>query len=168
MRLKVWHSLTVEKIIHDWVCRHSLVQASWATSLLWQLRHLYRYMVLGLHICHLAWPQDFFLLAQSALTSSSLFLMPLVRSVRQTLVLLIAPRLVNISSLSVTLLVLIVALYPHANPMAVDLLQKMLGFDPSKRISVTEACNTPTCHLYMIQTLILQLRFILISTMMKN
>ncbi|XP_020251512.1 mitogen-activated protein kinase 4-like [Asparagus officinalis] len=35
------------------------------------------------------------------------------------------------------------ALYPHANPLAVDLLQKMLVFDPSKRISVTEALQHP-------------------------
>lgn len=35
------------------------------------------------------------------------------------------------------------ALYPHATPLAVDLLQKMLVFDPSKRISVTEALQHP-------------------------
>lgn len=34
-------------------------------------------------------------------------------------------------------------LYPHANPLAIDLLQKMLVFDPSKRISVTEALQHP-------------------------
>ncbi|KAL7598553.1 mitogen-activated protein kinase homolog NTF3 [Lactuca sativa] len=34
-------------------------------------------------------------------------------------------------------------LYPHAHPLAVDLLQKMLVFDPSKRISVTEALHHP-------------------------
>ncbi|XP_076911351.1 mitogen-activated protein kinase homolog NTF3-like [Bidens hawaiensis] len=34
-------------------------------------------------------------------------------------------------------------LYPHAHPLAVDLLQKMLVFDPSKRISVTEALTHP-------------------------
>ncbi|XP_008792811.1 mitogen-activated protein kinase 3-like isoform X2 [Phoenix dactylifera] len=34
-------------------------------------------------------------------------------------------------------------LYPHANPLAIDLLQKMLVFDPSKRISVTEALEHP-------------------------
>ncbi|KAF5739368.1 Mitogen-activated protein kinase NTF3 [Tripterygium wilfordii] len=34
-------------------------------------------------------------------------------------------------------------LYPNAHPMAIDLLQKMLVFDPSKRISVTEALQHP-------------------------
>ncbi|XP_039121847.1 mitogen-activated protein kinase 4 [Dioscorea cayenensis subsp. rotundata] len=34
-------------------------------------------------------------------------------------------------------------LYPRANPLAIDLLQKMLVFDPSKRISVTEALEHP-------------------------
>ncbi|XP_058091949.1 mitogen-activated protein kinase homolog NTF3 [Magnolia sinica] len=34
-------------------------------------------------------------------------------------------------------------LYPNANPLAIDLLQKMLVFDPSKRISVTEALRHP-------------------------
>ncbi|KAL5713313.1 mitogen-activated protein kinase [Ranunculus cassubicifolius] len=34
-------------------------------------------------------------------------------------------------------------LYPKANPLAIDLLQKMLVFDPSKRISVTEALQHP-------------------------
>ncbi|ONK69850.1 uncharacterized protein A4U43_C05F27420 [Asparagus officinalis] len=34
-------------------------------------------------------------------------------------------------------------LYPNANPLAIDLLQKMLVFDPSKRISVTEALQHP-------------------------
>ncbi|RRT70567.1 hypothetical protein BHE74_00017973 [Ensete ventricosum] len=34
-------------------------------------------------------------------------------------------------------------LYPMANPLAIDLLQKMLVFDPSKRISVTEALEHP-------------------------
>lgn len=34
-------------------------------------------------------------------------------------------------------------LYPNADPMAIDLLQKMLVFDPSKRISVTEALEHP-------------------------
>ncbi|KAG9449741.1 hypothetical protein H6P81_009706 [Aristolochia fimbriata] len=36
-----------------------------------------------------------------------------------------------------------VRLYPNANPLALDLLQKMLVFDPSKRISVTEALMHP-------------------------
>ncbi|KAL8250594.1 hypothetical protein R6Q59_034287 [Mikania micrantha] len=34
-------------------------------------------------------------------------------------------------------------LYPHAHPLAIDLLQKMLVFDPSKRISVFEALRHP-------------------------
>ncbi|KAL6316557.1 hypothetical protein AAG906_018260 [Vitis piasezkii] len=34
-------------------------------------------------------------------------------------------------------------LYPNAHPMAIDLLQKMLIFDPSKRIGVTEALQHP-------------------------
>lgn len=34
-------------------------------------------------------------------------------------------------------------LYSHAHPLAIDLLQKMLVFDPSKRISVTEALQHP-------------------------
>lgn len=34
-------------------------------------------------------------------------------------------------------------LYPNAHPLAIDLLQKMLVFDPSKRISVTEALQHP-------------------------
>ncbi|KAF6144208.1 hypothetical protein GIB67_004881 [Kingdonia uniflora] len=34
-------------------------------------------------------------------------------------------------------------LYPHANPLAIDLLQLMLIFDPTKRISVTEALQHP-------------------------
>ncbi|OAY82741.1 Mitogen-activated protein kinase 4 [Ananas comosus] len=35
------------------------------------------------------------------------------------------------------------SLYPQANPLAIDLLQKMLVFDPSKRISVDEALRHP-------------------------
>ncbi|KAM3193063.1 hypothetical protein ACQJBY_069933 [Aegilops geniculata] len=34
-------------------------------------------------------------------------------------------------------------MYPHAHPLAIDLLQKMLVFDPSKRISVTQALEHP-------------------------
>lgn len=34
-------------------------------------------------------------------------------------------------------------LYPQAHPLAIDLLQKMLVFDPSKRISVFEALRHP-------------------------
>ncbi|GKA52760.1 mitogen-activated protein kinase homolog NTF3 [Tanacetum coccineum] len=34
-------------------------------------------------------------------------------------------------------------LYPNAHPLAIDLLQKMLVFDPSKRISVFEALRHP-------------------------
>ncbi|KAL0924981.1 hypothetical protein M5K25_003280 [Dendrobium thyrsiflorum] len=35
------------------------------------------------------------------------------------------------------------SLYPHADPLAIDLLQKMLVFDPSRRISVIEALQHP-------------------------
>lgn len=35
------------------------------------------------------------------------------------------------------------SLYPHADPLAIDLLQRMLVFDPSKRITVTEALYHP-------------------------
>ncbi|EOA16852.1 hypothetical protein CARUB_v10005075mg [Capsella rubella] len=34
-------------------------------------------------------------------------------------------------------------IYPHANPLAVDLLQRMLVFDPTKRISVSDALSHP-------------------------
>ncbi|KAH7276411.1 hypothetical protein KP509_39G006000 [Ceratopteris richardii] len=34
-------------------------------------------------------------------------------------------------------------LYPNANPLAVDLIDKMLVFDPKKRITVTEALSHP-------------------------
>ncbi|GKV41571.1 hypothetical protein SLEP1_g49080 [Rubroshorea leprosula] len=34
-------------------------------------------------------------------------------------------------------------LYPHADPLAIDLLQRMLVFDPTKRITVTEALLHP-------------------------
>ncbi|KAL2552839.1 Mitogen-activated protein kinase 7 [Forsythia ovata] len=34
-------------------------------------------------------------------------------------------------------------LYPQADPLAIDLLQRMLIFDPSKRIAVTEALHHP-------------------------
>lgn len=34
-------------------------------------------------------------------------------------------------------------LYPNAHPLAIDLLQRMLIFDPTKRISVTEALQHP-------------------------
>ncbi|MBA0714561.1 hypothetical protein Golax_013525 [Gossypium laxum] len=34
-------------------------------------------------------------------------------------------------------------LYPQADPLAIDLLQRMLVFDPSKRITVTEALLHP-------------------------
>lgn len=34
-------------------------------------------------------------------------------------------------------------LYPQAQPLAIDLLQKMLVFDPSKRISVNDALHHP-------------------------
>jgi mitogen-activated protein kinase 1/3 len=35
------------------------------------------------------------------------------------------------------------SMYPQAHPLAIDLLQKMLIFDPSKRISVIEALEHP-------------------------
>ncbi|KAI4965034.1 hypothetical protein ZWY2020_057628 [Hordeum vulgare] len=35
------------------------------------------------------------------------------------------------------------SMYPQAHPLAIDLLQKMLVFDPSKRISVTQALEHP-------------------------
>ncbi|CAH8274134.1 unnamed protein product [Arabidopsis lyrata] len=34
-------------------------------------------------------------------------------------------------------------IYPHANPLAIDLLQRMLVFDPTKRISVSDALLHP-------------------------
>lgn len=34
-------------------------------------------------------------------------------------------------------------LYPHANPLAIDLLSKLLTFDPAKRISCEQALNHP-------------------------
>ncbi|GMH24568.1 hypothetical protein Nepgr_026411 [Nepenthes gracilis] len=34
-------------------------------------------------------------------------------------------------------------LFPHADPLAIDLLQRMFVFDPSKRITVTEALQHP-------------------------
>lgn len=34
-------------------------------------------------------------------------------------------------------------LYPRANPLALDLLSKLLAFDPSERISCTEALRHP-------------------------
>ncbi|VAI34505.1 unnamed protein product [Triticum turgidum subsp. durum] len=36
-----------------------------------------------------------------------------------------------------------IPMYPQADPLAIDLLQKMLVFDPSNRISVTEALEHP-------------------------
>lgn len=34
-------------------------------------------------------------------------------------------------------------LFPHANPLAIDLLSQMLCFDPAKRISCDQALNHP-------------------------
>ncbi|KAG1222834.1 hypothetical protein G6F68_020527 [Rhizopus microsporus] len=39
-------------------------------------------------------------------------------------------------------------LYPRANPMAIDLLNKLLEFDPSKRITVEEALAHPYLSAY--------------------
>ncbi|GJM90200.1 hypothetical protein PR202_ga06458 [Eleusine coracana subsp. coracana] len=48
-----------------------------------------------------------------------------------------------IKSLPYTPGVHLASMYPHAHPLAIDLLQKMLIFDPTKRISVTEALEHP-------------------------
>jgi mitogen-activated protein kinase 1/2 len=48
-----------------------------------------------------------------------------------------------IKSLPYTPGVPLVSMYPHVHPLAIDLLQKMLIFDPTKRISVTEALEHP-------------------------
>uniref|UniRef100_R7VYY2 mitogen-activated protein kinase n=1 Tax=Aegilops tauschii TaxID=37682 RepID=R7VYY2_AEGTA len=48
-----------------------------------------------------------------------------------------------IKSLSYTAGIPLTRMYPQAHPLAIDLLQKMLVFDPSKRISVTEALEHP-------------------------
>jgi mitogen-activated protein kinase 1/2 len=48
-----------------------------------------------------------------------------------------------IKSLPYTPGVPLATMYPHAHPLAIDLLQKMLIFDPTKRISVTEALEHP-------------------------
>ncbi|XP_042425010.1 mitogen-activated protein kinase 4-like [Zingiber officinale] len=48
-----------------------------------------------------------------------------------------------IKSLPYTPSIPIANLYPGADPLAIDLLQKMLVFDPSKRISVDEALQHP-------------------------
>ena len=48
-----------------------------------------------------------------------------------------------IKSLSYTAGIPLTGMYPQAHPLAIDLLQKMLGFDPSKRISVTQALEHP-------------------------
>ncbi|KAI3736962.1 hypothetical protein L2E82_26952 [Cichorium intybus] len=48
-----------------------------------------------------------------------------------------------IKSLPLSRRVSFVELYPQAQPMAIDLLEKMLVFDPLKRISVDEALNHP-------------------------
>ncbi|KAG6468933.1 hypothetical protein ZIOFF_073628 [Zingiber officinale] len=48
-----------------------------------------------------------------------------------------------IKSLPHSLGIPLASIYPHANPLAIDLLKKMLVFDPSKRIDVTEALQHP-------------------------
>ncbi|CAD6338451.1 unnamed protein product [Miscanthus lutarioriparius] len=48
-----------------------------------------------------------------------------------------------IKSLPYTPGIPLTSMYPQAHPLAIDLLQKMLVFDPSKRISVTEALEHP-------------------------
>ncbi|KAF3322949.1 mitogen-activated protein kinase 4 [Carex littledalei] len=60
------------------------------------------------------------------------------------------PRsLMYISSLPYTPNVPLQRLYPMANPLAIDLLQRMLVLDPSKRIRVDEALQHPyISHLY--------------------
>jgi mitogen-activated protein kinase 7 len=39
-------------------------------------------------------------------------------------------------------------LYPRASPLAIDLLTKLLAFDPSKRITVEEALAHPYLSAY--------------------
>ncbi|KAG6468994.1 hypothetical protein ZIOFF_073691 [Zingiber officinale] len=48
-----------------------------------------------------------------------------------------------IKSLSHSLGIPLASIYLHANPLAIDLLKKMLVFDPSKRIDVTETLQHP-------------------------
>ena len=40
------------------------------------------------------------------------------------------------------------SLFPHANPDALDLLDRMLAFDPSSRISVEQALEHPYLHIW--------------------
>jgi len=40
------------------------------------------------------------------------------------------------------------SLFPHANPDALDLLDRMLAFDPSSRISVAQALEHPYLHIW--------------------
>lgn len=40
------------------------------------------------------------------------------------------------------------SIFPHANPDALDLLNKMLAFDPSSRISVEAALEHPYLHIW--------------------
>uniref|UniRef100_A0ACD6AD55 Uncharacterized protein n=1 Tax=Avena sativa TaxID=4498 RepID=A0ACD6AD55_AVESA len=54
------------------------------------------------------------------------------------------PRARNyIKSLPCSLGIPLSSMYPQAHPLAIDLLQKMLVFDPSERISVVEALEHP-------------------------
>ncbi|KAG6470725.1 hypothetical protein ZIOFF_071802 [Zingiber officinale] len=48
-----------------------------------------------------------------------------------------------IKSLPQSLGVHFASIYPNTNPLAIDLLKKMLVFDPSKRIDVTKALQHP-------------------------
>jgi len=40
------------------------------------------------------------------------------------------------------------SMFPHANPLALDLMDKMLTFNPSKRITVEEALQHPYLESY--------------------
>lgn len=46
-------------------------------------------------------------------------------------------------------------LYPQANPLALDLLSKLLAFDPTKRITCTEALRHPYLSIWYVSRRIL-------------